>query len=49
MEFYNAVENIVNRVETLKDKQEERFDIEKIEDIYKYKAELIKTVQRLSE
>lgn len=32
----------------IKDKQEERFDIEKIEDIYKYKAELISTVQRLN-
>ncbi len=31
------------------DKEEERFDIQNVEDIYKYKAELIKTVQRLSE
>jgi len=33
----------------MSDKEETKFHIENIEDIYKYKSELIKTVQRLSE
>jgi hypothetical protein len=44
---FNAKSNKYIGIHT-SDKEEERFSLEHIEDIYKYKAEIIKTVERLN-